>query len=167
MEDKTITQYCQLIVPLIYFSANKAKATPNSVEPFTNLLFILNTSLSRWYREVSAGFKLVGSYIKNSFRTLLKQPKGKLTDIKSNFGARKKELNNKKLLIKKIMSAIIQIIVELGIPLGFVYLGYLFYDKNIILSVISFIVGIILGIMIINNDIKNKKRYHDAPWLFK
>ena len=66
MEDKTITQYCQLTVPPISFSANKAKATPNSVEPFTNLLLILFTSLNVWYREVSAGFKLVGSYIKLS-----------------------------------------------------------------------------------------------------
>jgi len=47
-----------------------------------------------------------------------------------------------------------------------IYVGYLFYDKNIILSAILLTVGVLLATAIIVSEIWFKKRRHDAPWQY-
>lgn len=46
------------------------------------------------------------------------------------------------------------------------YLGYLFYDKDKLVSYSLLLIGIVLAILIIAYEISFKKRRHEAPWLF-
>jgi len=47
-----------------------------------------------------------------------------------------------------------------------IYVGYLFYEKNQIISIILLVVGLILAIFLLYSEIKFKRQRHEAPWLF-
>jgi len=64
------------------------------------------------------------------------------------------------------MMAEIKLAGRFRIPIFIMYIAYLFYDKQQILSIVLFVVGVGLSIYIIFNEIEFKKKRHDAPWLF-
>ena len=48
----------------------------------------------------------------------------------------------------------------------FIYMGYLFYDKNLVASNILLICGIIMGLVIVFAELSFKNKRHQAPWQF-
>jgi FtsH-binding integral membrane protein len=47
------------------------------------------------------------------------------------------------------------------------FVGYLLYDKNQILSILFLLVGLILIIAFVISEIYFKKQMYDAPWNYK
>jgi len=62
--------------------------------------------------------------------------------------------------------AIIRLAGAFGIIGVIIYVGYLFYEKNQIVSVILLVVGLALAIFVVIMETEFKRRRHEAPWLF-
>ncbi len=61
------------------------------------------------------------------------------------------------------MDGIMKLVGVYGLTAFLIYVGYLFYDKNPIISIALVIVGVIIAIYVIWSEIKLKKdieRYH-------
>jgi len=52
-----------------------------------------------------------------------------------------------------------------GLAAFLIYSGYLFYEKNNVIS--SFLLIISLAIYIVVSEIEFKRKRHEAPWLFE
>ena len=65
------------------------------------------------------------------------------------------------------MEGIIKLIGLTGLAGFFIYIAYLFYDKNISISILLLVVGISLAIYLFYNEIEFKWKRHDEPWNFE
>ena len=65
------------------------------------------------------------------------------------------------------MENIIKLTGQFGLTGLIIYIGYLFYDKNFLISILLLSIGIILSILIIWSEVTLKIKLRDAPWLFK
>lgn len=65
------------------------------------------------------------------------------------------------------MENIIRLVGSYGLAGSIIWIGYLFWDKNVVVSIILLIIGICLAISIIVSEIYFKKRRHEAPWQFE
>ena len=54
-----------------------------------------------------------------------------------------------------------------GIVISLIICGYLFYEKNQVISIFLLLVGVILAIVFVVSEVLFKKKRHDAPWLFE
>lgn len=48
-----------------------------------------------------------------------------------------------------------------------IYVGYLFYDKNSVISAVLLTVGVLLAVSIIVSEIWFKKQRHEDPWRYE
>ena len=53
-----------------------------------------------------------------------------------------------------------------GLVAVIIYIGYLFYEKNQIISIILVVIGLIVAIYVIASETEFKRKRHEAPWLF-
>ena len=58
-------------------------------------------------------------------------------------------------------------VIEIALPLGLIYMGYLFYEKNILLSILLSIIGLILTCIVIGYELKFKEIRHRKPHDFE
>ena len=65
------------------------------------------------------------------------------------------------------MDAIIKLVGLAGLAGLIICIGYLFYDKQPVISVILLAVGVVLAVYLFVMEVSFKKKRHDAPWLFE
>jgi len=63
--------------------------------------------------------------------------------------------------------ATIKLVGLAGMACFILYMAYLFYDKNILISIALLILGICLSIYITVSEIEFKRQRHKAPWLYE
>jgi hypothetical protein len=66
-----------------------------------------------------------------------------------------------------MLSSTIKLVGLVGLAAFILYLGYLFYEKNLLISIILLLLGGILSTVIIGYEISFKTKRHEAPWLFE
>jgi hypothetical protein len=65
------------------------------------------------------------------------------------------------------METLIRLAGLFGLPAVILYIGYLFYDKNELISISLIVIGVILTVYIIYSEIGFKRKRHEKPLLFK
>lgn len=65
------------------------------------------------------------------------------------------------------MNSIIKLAGVFGVVAIMFYVGYLFYDKNQVVSIILVVIALILAVYVIVSEEEFKRKRHEAPWNYE